>query len=98
MKKITINCKSCKKRMNILNKKAKYRCPYCGTIYEFTWYKKLLKTIIAPFLAIISFFEKIRKRIATKYRNIKTTYSYLKQLKKNNPNWKEYLKNYRAKK
>jgi predicted RNA-binding Zn-ribbon protein involved in translation (DUF1610 family) len=38
--KIIVKCKSCKKDMKILNKKGKYRCPYCKEVYRLNTFNK----------------------------------------------------------
>lgn len=95
MKKLIIICPSCKKKMKISNKVAKYKCPHCATIYKYSIFKKIfysVKNIITGFFQTI---KDIIFNIKTKYRNFKSTYAYMKQLKKNmknDPNWSQYRK------
>lgn len=35
MKKIIIKCKNCNRKMKIMDKAAKYKCPYCQKITNF---------------------------------------------------------------
>ena len=45
MDKIIVKCKSCKKDMKILNKKGKYRCPYCKEVYKLNSFNKFMLKI-----------------------------------------------------
>jgi len=45
MKKIIIKCKNCKKKMRIMDKAAKYKCPYCGTVNKFGKIKKFINKL-----------------------------------------------------
>lgn len=93
MKKIIITCPKCKEKMRIMDKVAKYRCPNCKEIYNFTWYKRALQKFLGFFQGIIQTFIDIKTNFITKYRNTKATYNYMKQMKtnmKNNPNWSNY--------
>ena len=45
MEKIVIICPSCSKKMKITNKVAKYRCPHCSEIYQYTRIKKFFTSI-----------------------------------------------------
>lgn len=92
MKKIIVNCPKCKNKMRILNKRAKYRCPSCKEIYNFTWYRKIIKGVTGFFTGIFTTIRDIKNGIVTKYRNMKSTYKYLREFQKNNPNWKEHFK------
>lgn len=88
MKKIVVHCTNCTKKMKILNKMAKYKCPHCSNIYKFNFFKFI-------FVNIENFFMGITNKIITKFTNMKNTYSYMKRVKKNmnsDPNWSNYRK------
>ena len=70
--KIIVTCETCSKKMKITNKKAKYRCPYCKSIYELTIFKK-----------IIIFFKNLISYIPRKIINMKNTIRYRIMLAKN---------------
>lgn len=95
MKKIIIICPSCHKKMKISNKTAKYKCPHCKSIYKYNIFKKIYHSILN---VITGFFQTIKDiifNIKRKYNNAKSTYSYMKQLRKhmkNDPNWSQYRK------
>lgn len=93
MKKIIIICPSCKNKMKIMDKVAKYRCPTCKKIYKFTILKKFYYKFIGFFKGIFYTIRDIKNNFIYKYRNAKATYNYMKQMKqhmKNNPNWSNY--------
>ena len=90
VKKIIIKCPKCKKKMKISDKPAKYRCPNCGEIYNYTKVKQIIGYPSRVVRGIFQTTNEIVGGIKTKYRNAKNTAAYMKQVKKNmksNPNW-----------
>ena len=72
MEKIIVKCKKCEKKMKILNKIGKYRCPYCKEVYKLN-----IITLI---------FEKIKsigKGFAKTVIDIKNTVKYQLMIAKN---------------
>lgn len=95
MKKIIIKCPKCKKKMKISDKVAKYRCPSCKEVYNFTSMKRSLGKVTGVFTGIGQTLKDIKSNTTKKYRDAKTTYKYMKSMQKNmknNPNWSNYHK------
>ncbi|MBS5038661.1 MAG: hypothetical protein KHZ27_09675 [Fusobacterium sp.] len=93
MKKIIITCPSCHKKMKVLNKVAKYKCPSCGHIYKVNPFMLAGFKIKGFFTGIIETGKDIKNNIKYKINSIRATYNYMKQMKqnmKNNPNWSNY--------
>lgn len=93
MKKFIITCPSCKKKMRILNKPAKYKCPSCGNIHKIGKIKFIFIAIKSFFVGIVDTIKDIKNNIIYKYNSAKTTYKYMSQLKKNmknDPNWSNF--------
>lgn len=93
MKKIVIVCPHCLKKIKISNKVAKYKCPYCSEIYKFNTFKFIFVNIEKFFMGITDSLISLPKKIIKKYKDIKATYNYMKQLKthmRNDPNWSNY--------
>ena len=66
MDKIIVKCKACKKDMKILNKKGKYRCPYCKEVYKLNSFNKFNLKIGRVFKDIIKTLVDIKNTV--KYR------------------------------
>mgnify|MGYP003286334287 FL=1 len=95
MKKIILLCPACKKKMKISAKTAKYKCPHCGTIYKYTFLKKMFYDTKEVGVGFITTLKDIKFNIKKRYNDAKTTYQYMSQLKKNmknDPNWSNYRK------
>ena len=93
MKKIIILCPSCQKKMKISDKTAKYKCPHCGNIYNYTFYKRVIYNIKNVATGFVTTLKDIKYNIIKKYNDTKSTYKYMSQLRKNmknNPNWSNY--------
>lgn len=98
MDKRVVVCPSCKKKMKIGNKAAKYRCPNCKEIVVITNLKLFILKIEGFFKGIIQTAIDMKNSIKYKYNNTKATYKYMSQLKKNmknDPNWSNYHKEQR---
>ena len=97
MKKIILLCPACQKKMKISDKTAKYKCPHCGSIYEYkhTFLKKIFYDTKEVGVGFITTLKDIKFNIKKRYNDAKTTYQYMSQLKKNmknDPNWSNYRK------
>lgn len=95
MKKIVIKCPKCQKKMKILDKVAKYRCPNCKEIYKYTSLKRSTNKFLGVFIGMGSTAKDIKNNIKHKYQTSKNTYNYMKNVKKNlkkDPNWSNYHK------
>lgn len=93
MKKIVVTCPSCRKKMRIQNKIAKYKCPNCKNIYKLNYLKLTALNIKSFFVGIVETLKDIKNNIRSKYQSARATYNYMKQVKKNmknNPNWSNY--------
>lgn len=93
MKKIIVTCPSCHKKMKVLNKSAKYKCPSCGNIYKLNAAKLTVLKIKGFFTGIAETGTDIKNNIKYKITTARATYNYMKQLKKNmknDPNWSNY--------
>jgi predicted RNA-binding Zn-ribbon protein involved in translation (DUF1610 family) len=98
MKKLVIKCPKCKKKMKIMDKPAKYRCPSCKEVYKYTKFKQVTNKILTIFKDAGKTGVDIKNNIKNKYKMSKNTYKYMKQVKKNmknNPNWSNYHKEQR---
>lgn len=98
MKKIVITCPSCHKKMKVLDKAAKYKCPSCGSIYKLNAVKLTGLKIKGFFTGIIDTGKDIKNNIKYKVNSTRATYNYMKQMKqnmKNDPNWSNYHKEQR---
>ena len=95
MKKIILLCPACKKKMKISDKTAKYKCPHCGSIYKYTFLRKIFYDTKEVGVGFITTLKDIKFNIKKRYNDAKTTYQYMSQLKKNmknDPNWSNYRK------
>ena len=95
MKKLIIKCSNCKKKMRILNKPGKYKCPSCEVVQKISRLILMREKIKNFFLGIKETGSDMRENIIYKYNSTKNTYKYMKQVKKNmkdNPNWSNYKK------
>lgn len=95
MEKIVIICPSCSKKMKIINKVAKYRCPHCSEIYQYTRIKKFFTSIDKYCNRLLDGILSFPRKISKRYRDALATAKYMKQLKKNmknDPNWSNYRK------
>lgn len=95
MKKIIVTCPSCHKKMKILNKVAKYKCPHCKTIYKLNFLRLNILRIKGFFGGIASTIIDIKNNVKYKFNSTRATYNYMKQMKKNmrnDPNWSNYHK------
>lgn len=95
MKKIVLKCPKCKKKMKITDKAAKYRCPSCKEVYNYTKAKQTMGKVTAVFIGVGKTAKDIKNGIVTKYKNTKSTYKYMKSMKsnmKNDPNWSNFHK------
>lgn len=93
MEKIVVTCPACHKKMKVLNKTAKYKCPSCGNIYKLTSLKLASLKVKRFFTGIVDTGRDIKNNVKYKFNNARATYNYMKQLKqhmKNNPNWSNY--------
>ena len=93
MKKIIVTCPSCHKKMRVLNKATKYKCPSCGNIYKINSFMLIGFKIKGFFTGIIDTGRDIKNNIKYKINSTRATYNYMKQLRKNmknNPNWSNY--------
>lgn len=93
MKKFIITCPSCHKKMKVLDKAAKYKCPSCGSIYKISSLKLVQLRIKGFFTGIADTGRDIKNNIKYKISSARTTYNYMKQLRKNmknDPNWSNY--------
>ncbi|WP_349764376.1 hypothetical protein [Fusobacterium sp. SYSU M8D902] len=93
MKKFIIICPACHKKMKISDKIAKYKCPNCGEIYKYNFFKRVFYNIKYIFVGIGETFSDLKFRIRKKFCDAKATYQYMSQLKKhmkNDPNWSQY--------
>ena len=98
MKKIIVTCPSCKKKMKVLNKAAKYKCPSCGNIYKINSLTLTGFKIKGFFTGIGDTAIDIKNNIKYKINSTRATYNYIKQMKKNmknNPDWSNYHKEQR---
>ncbi len=98
MKKIVITCPSCHKKMKVLDKAAKYKCPSCGSIYKLNAVKLTGLKIKGFFTGIVDTGKDIKNNIKYKVNSTRATYNYMKQMKqnmKNDPNWSNYHKEQR---
>ena len=98
MKKIIVTCPSCKKKMKVLNKAAKYKCPSCGNIYKINSLTLTGLKIKGFFTGIGDTVRDIKNNIKYKINSTRATYNYIKQMKKNmknNPDWSNYHKEQR---
>lgn len=98
MKKIVITCPSCHKKMKILDKAAKYKCPSCGSIYKLNAVKLTGLKIKGFFTGIVDTGKDIKNNIKYKVNSTRATYNYMKQMKqnmRNDPNWSNYHKEQR---
>jgi hypothetical protein len=66
LEKIIVKCKACKKEMKILNKKGKYRCPYCKEVYKLNLFNKFILKIRRVFKDFIKTLVDIKNTF--KYR------------------------------
>lgn len=90
MKKIIVTCPSCKKKMKVLNKTAKYKCPSCGNIYKVNIFNLIFLNIKGFFVGFIDTLKDMKSNIKYKISSTRATYNYIKQMKrnmKNDPNW-----------
>ena len=95
MKKIVLKCPKCRKKMKISDKPAKYRCPHCKEVYNYTKTKQMVGKITRVFTGVGTTVKDIKNGVAYKYTTAKNTYKYMKSVKKNmkqNPNWSNYHK------
>ncbi|AYZ73581.1 hypothetical protein EGX98_05865 [Fusobacterium necrophorum] len=76
MEKLVISCPHCHKKIKILKKAAKYKCPHCSNIC-------VISSIALFLLVIQNHVQAITQKIKTKYQNAKNTYKYLKMVHKN---------------
>lgn len=76
MEKLVISCPHCHKKIKILKKAAKYKCPHCSNIC-------VISSIALFLLVMQNHVQSITQKIKTKYRNVKNTYKYLKMVHKN---------------
>lgn len=98
MKKIVVICPSCHKKMKVLDKAAKYKCPSCGNIYKLNAVKLTGFKIKGFFTGIVDTGKDIKNNIKYKVNSTRATYNYMKQMKqnmKNDPNWSNYHKEQR---
>lgn len=101
MRKLTIKCPNCKKKMRIINKPAKFKCPSCGHIYKATRFSLIGDNITSFFTGIVDTVRDAKNNIVYKYNSAKATYKYMSQLKKNmknDPNWSNYRNQQREEK
>ncbi len=96
MKKIIVTCPSCHKKMRVLNKAAKYKCPSCGNIYKINSFMLIGFKIKGFFTGIIDTGRDIKNNIKYKINSTRATYNYMKQLRKNMK--KIFYRNYRYRK
>ena len=95
MKKIVLKCPKCRKKMKISDKPAKYRCPNCKEIYNYTKLKQATGKVARVITGIGTTAKDVKNGIVYKYNTAKNTYKYTKSVKKNmkqNPNWSNYHK------
>lgn len=79
--------------MKVLDKAAKYKCPSCGSIYKISSLKLVQLRIKGFFTGIADTGRDIKNNIKYKISSARTTYNYMKQLRKNmknDPNWSNY--------
>ncbi|RXZ70595.1 hypothetical protein EPT53_03635 [Fusobacterium necrophorum] len=76
MEKLVISCPHCHKKIKILKKAAKYKCPHCSNIC-------VISSIALFLLVMQNHVQSITQKIKTKYQNVKNTYKYLKMLHEN---------------
>lgn len=72
--KIIVKCKACKKDMKILNKKGKYRCPYCKEVYKLSSFNKFTLKIGRVFKDFIKTLVDIKNTF--KYRMNVAKYNF----------------------
>ena len=82
MKKIILLCPACKKKMKISDKTAKYKCPHCGSIYKYTFLRKIFYDTKEVGVGFITTLKDIKFNIKKRYNDAKTNYQYMSQLKK----------------
>jgi hypothetical protein len=90
VKKIIVICPNCKKKMKITDKPAKYRCPHCGEIYNYTVIKKVTGYPIRIAKGAIQTVKDIFFNIKNKYIMARNAAKYMQQVKRNmksDPNW-----------
>ena len=95
MKKRVVKCPSCHKKMKVLDKAAKYKCPHCGNIYKINTLTLAGLRTKGFFVGIFDTGKDIKNNIKYKFNSTKATYNYMKQMKKNmknDPNWSNYRK------
>lgn len=98
MKKIVLKCPKCRKKMKISDKPAKYRCPHCKEVYNYTKSKQAVGKVVRVFTGIGTTAKDIKNGFVYKYNTAKNTYKYMKSVKQNmkkNPNWSNYHKEQR---
>lgn len=98
MDKRIVVCPSCKKKMKIANKVAKYRCPNCKEILNVTTMKLFSYKVFGFFKGIIDTIIDIKNNMKYKYNSAKATYKYMSQVRKNmkkDSNWSNYHKEQR---
>lgn len=83
MEKIVITCKKCKKKMKIINKPAKYRCPNCKEVFTFRKTTQITEKIKRVSKDAVKTFVDLYKTISYKLKVIKTQYKQIKAMKKN---------------
>ncbi|CAL7882685.1 hypothetical protein [Fusobacterium necrophorum] len=76
MEKLVISCPHCHKKIKILKKAAKYKCPHCSNIC-------VISSIALFLLVMQNHVQAITHKIKTKYQNVKNTYKYLKMVHEN---------------
>lgn len=82
MEKIIVTCGKCKKKMKILNKPAKYRCPHCKEVYKFTKTKQIIEKTKRVGKDAKKTVVDIFKTISYRFRAAKTQYQQMKNMKK----------------
>jgi predicted RNA-binding Zn-ribbon protein involved in translation (DUF1610 family) len=70
MKKIVIKCKNCKKKMKVLDKAAKYKCPYCKKITNFRKIDRVFHKFAVIVKDGVSTFIEIYRIIIEKTKNL----------------------------
>lgn len=95
MKKIIITCPSCKKKMRINNKIARYKCPNCSYVFNYNMLNLVFENIILYPKLLFNKLVAFKNKVLKKYRDNVATYNYMMQVRKNmkrDPNWSHYAK------
>jgi len=81
--KVIIECPECKKKMKIEDKIAKYKCPHCGTIYDYTKGKQIYSKGNRIAKDAMSTFKEGKVNFKDKWEQAKATAKVMNEARKN---------------